>query len=548
MDFSDKALKEDVQKGELIMGTLWYGGTIYTMRNEGERVNAIYTDDGYIKETGDRQRLFVKYKDSIREEKNLEGSTMFPGMVDSHLHIIGHGEKLYHLDLSAMTSPAKVKDALKERSQHLKAGEWLVGEGWNENQWEDPRVLHKDELDHICPENPMILSRVCRHALLANTKAMELGGVDNQTKDPQGGVIMRDSTGEATGYFLDTAQELIKNATPEITKGFLTRLIQTAVDDLVSKGLVGGHSEDLHYYGGFQKTFDAFINAIDGVKRKFKAHLLVHHEVLNDMKQAGLDYGLGTDYVELGAVKIFTDGALGGRTAWLSDSYSDDADNYGISIHEEENLELLIKRARANGLPVAVHAIGDQAVWAIVKLIEKHPLTNGRRDRIIHAQILNPELYERLQKLDVVLDIQPVFVASDFPWVMERIGKTRTEHAYPWKTLLYKDIACAGGSDAPIEDVDPLLGIQAAVSRRSNIDNMVYNEDEELSVYEAITLYTKGSAYAIGQEEKRGVIAPGYTADFTVYDKDLFGLPKDRLTEAQVKMTIIEEQVVYKSE
>ncbi|MRH42846.1 amidohydrolase family protein [Aquibacillus halophilus] len=530
------------------MGILWYGGKIYTMKSEEDQVEAVFTNKGFIVDTGTFDELNNKYRNDINQITDLQGNVMYPGFVDSHLHIIGHGEKLIRLDLSMMTSPEQVLESLKERAKHLSGDEWLIGEGWNENQWEDPRIIHKSELDEICPNNPMMLTRVCRHAVLANSKAINSANIDRHTEDPQGGKIVRDDNGVAIGYFLDTAQELIKEGIPDVSEQYLTSVVKASVDDLLSKGLVGGHSEDLNYYGGFKKTLNAFTNAIDGEDRKFRTNLLVHHEVLDDMENEGLSYNEGTDFIQLGAVKIFSDGALGGRTAWLSEPYEDDQDNYGIAIHNIENLEELVKKVREKGMPIAVHAIGDQAALTVAKLIQRYPLQNGRRDRIIHAQIVNEELIELLKTIDVVLDIQPTFVASDFPWIIERIGSRRVRYAYAWKTLIENGIPCAGGSDAPIEEVNPLLGIEAAVLRRSNIDGGYYNETEQLTVYEAVSLYTKGSAYVISHENDRGQIAPGFTADFTVFNQDLFTIAPEKITTSKVEMTIINEQIVYQKQ
>ncbi|WP_117170574.1 amidohydrolase [Paraliobacillus sediminis] len=529
------------------MGTLWYGGTIYTMKEEGEIVEAIYTENGEIIAGDQIHILKEKYAMFITDYQDLKGNVMFPGFVDSHLHIIGHGEKIIHLDLSKMTSPEQVLVAVKERIHVLDEGVWLIGEGWNENQWEDPRVINKTELDEITTNHPIMLTRVCRHAIIANSKAMELANVDKEVMDPQGGKVIRDKSGELTGYFLDNAQDMVKQAIPDISEKELRNLVTTSVDDLLRLGLVGGHSEDLAYYGvdSFQKTWQAFHAGIDGMARKFRAHLLVHHEVIEDMDEQGLGYGSGNKYVSLGAMKIFSDGALGGRTAWLQEAYSDDKTNYGIAIHRSENIEILIKRARQLEMPIAVHAIGDQAILTIAKLLAKFPLKNARRDRIIHSLVINPGVINALKQINVVLDIQPTFVASDFPWVIERLGKVRANNSYPWKTFLQEGIPCAAGSDAPIEEVDPLLGIEAFVLRKSSLDGAIYNEKEQLSIYEAVSLYTKGSAYVINHEHDRGIIASGYVADFTIFDQDLFKVDKESIRNIKVEKTVVDGTIVY---
>ncbi|UOR11920.1 amidohydrolase [Halobacillus amylolyticus] len=524
---------------------LWYGGKIYTMKTEGEWVEAVISDGGTIVATGQTQDLYTSYQESITEEINLKGAVMYPGFTDSHLHIIGHGERLMRLDLSFMKSAEEVKQALSLHAEQLDKGDWIIGEGWNENQWEDKRIIHKDELDELTSNHPIVLTRVCRHALLANSKAMELAGVNRQTPDPQGGVIVRDGQLEPMGYFHDQAQDLIKQAMPEVTLEYLRKATGLAVSDMHAHGLVGGHSEDLNYYGGFKKTYDAFTEVINGDDVKFRAHLLVHNGVLEDMDEEGLGFKKGTEFVELGAVKIFTDGALGGRTAWLADDYADDEGNRGVAIYTEDQLKEIVLKARKRNMPIAVHAIGDAATEAIANVIMEYPLQTGERDRIIHAQILSPGLIDKLKRLNVILDIQPTFVASDFPWVMDRLGHVRLKTSYSWKTLLDAGIVCAGGSDAPIEEINPLLGIRAAVDRRASYDNQVYQTEERLSVYEAISLYTKGSAYAIGREDLQGMIETNFVADFTILDRDLFALKPHELADAMVTMTVVDGEIMY---
>lgn len=531
------------------MGELWYGGTIYTMEKSHEKVEAVLTQNGRIIAAGEEKELRNLYSTSIVEEIFLDGNVMYPGFVDSHLHIIGHGEKLMRLDLSSMTSFNEMKEALMNHAQKLEEGEWLVGEGWNENLWKDTTIPHWSQLDDITSKHPIMLTRVCRHALLANSMAMELAGVSSESRDPQGGKIVRDGNGEPSGYFHDTAQDMIKGAMPEIKQEYLEKAIQLAVEDLLKKGIVGGHTEDLSYYGGFHKTHQAYLNVLNGENTKFRAHLLVHHEVLEDMLAMGHSYKSGTDFVEFGAVKIFADGAIGGRTAWLSEAYEDHPGNFGMPIHKDEDLKNLVKKARKNELPIAVHTIGDQAVEAVVNAILEYPLNQEKvRDRIIHAQFLQDHQYTKLKESGAVIDIQPTFVSSDFPWVIERIGERRLKNAYPWKQLLTHNIPCAGGSDAPIEEVNPLLGIKSAVLRKSDYDQQVYGKAEQLTIFEAISLYTTGSAYAIGEEEKRGKIAVGYAADFTVLDQDLFTIDPEQIDNVNVHLTVVDGDILYRQQ
>lgn len=527
------------------MSTLWYGGKIYTMTEENDIVEAVVTDNGKIIDLGNKETLIHMYKDKITKWEDLNGSVMYPGFVDSHLHIIGHGEKLMHIDLSQMQSKEEVLEKVAERATELDMDEWLIAEGWNENQWDEKEIIHRKELDSVCKDNPVMLTRICRHAVIVNSKALQLAHICKDTENPQGGKIIKDDSGEPTGYLLDQAQELIKNVIPPISDQLLRKTTERAIQDLLSKGLVGGHTEDLAYYDGFARTLQAYQSILPSTFL-FRAHLLVHHEVFQEMIQSGYVYGDGGEYTELGAMKIFSDGALGGRTAWLSEAYEDDSNNKGIPIHHQDDLEKLIIQARKQNHPIAIHAIGDKASEVVAKLIKKYPLTNGLRDRIIHAQVTNPDVIQLLKEIDVVLDIQPTFVASDFPWVIERIGESRAKQAYAWKTFLENGIHCAAGSDAPIEEVHPILGIDAFVNRVSSIDNQTYYPEQCLSVYEAVSLYTKGSAYVIGHEHDRGMIAKGYVADFTLLAEDLFAIDPIHIKDVQVVGTIVNEQWMYK--
>ncbi len=532
-------------KGRKSLGTLWFGGKIYTLDQENETVEAVYTEGGRIKKTGTEAELRSLFGSQINERRDLKGHVMIPGFVDSHLHMIGHGEKLLRLDLSQSQSAEEMKRLLLEKVSNASSDEWIIGEGWNENNFADRKIFHRDELDEISPNHPMMLTRVCRHAILANSIALDLAGITDETKDPEGGVIMRDSNGKATGYLLDRAQELVKNAMPEVSIGFLERALSSSVDDLVSKGVTGGHSEDLNYYGGFTRTYETFMNVING-KRKFRANLLVHHEVIDEMRRQGLGYGDGTEYVELGAMKIFADGALGGRTALLSHPYNDSPDTSGVAIHSIEGLTTLVREARTHDMPVAIHVIGDLALEYAIEAIEQFPAPYGLRDRLIHTQVVRPDLIDRLNQLSVILDIQPRFVASDFPWVMERLGEERMAMSFAWKTLLHSGIPIAGGSDAPIEPVDPLLGIHAAVTRkRPNDTHEGYYPEQKLSMFEAVSLFTTGSAYAIGREDERGKIMENYDADFTVLNRDIFACDSDLLLQTKAVMTVVNESVVY---
>ncbi|MDM5156814.1 amidohydrolase [Bacillus sp. DX1.1] len=518
------------------MGEIWHGGNIYTMQEEKEKVEAVYVEDGVIIDTGNKGDLERRYQPE--KVQRLEGKTMIPGLVDSHMHLIGHGERLLRLDVSSCTSYQEMLVLVAERVKETTEDTWIIGEGWNENNFTDTKSVHVRDLDAISKEHPILLKRVCRHVTWVNSYILEKAKITSETPDPKGGKVGRGSSNELTGLLYEQAQDLIKHIQPEINEAYLQRALQTAVQDCWKYGLVGGHTEDLNYYGGFQKTYNAFSHVIKELP--FKAHLLVHHKVAEERKEYENQH-----YIEFGAMKIFSDGSLGGRTALLSEPYEDAKETNGVAIFSREELAELVKKARNLHMPVAIHTIGDLSLQYVIDALELYPPEEGLRDRIIHCQLAREALIERMKHLQVIVDIQPVFASSDFPSVIEKLGKRRLRYAYAWKTLLGAGLHCSGGSDAPIEQVNPLLGIYSAVTRKSFIDGTCYIQEERLSVFEAVSLFTTGSAYAIGKENKRGKIVKGYEADFTILNRNIFEIEAEEIKDVQAEMTVIDGQVVY---
>lgn len=533
------------------MGTLWYGGNIYTLQAENHKVEAVFSKGSQVIAIGTKAELEDRFGSDIMRKIDLNGDTMLPGFVDSHMHLIGHGERLIRLDLANCRSKAEVLDAVKKYAETIPNGEWIIGEGWNENLWgANPELIYAKDLDELVPHHPVLLKRVCRHALVANSLALKAASIDEHTVSPPGGVIEKNEIGEPNGILKDRAYDLVFQAIPTVSESYLHKALSEAIKDAYQLGLTGAHTEDLNYYSGFDSTYNAFRHVIEEEGLRFRAHLLVHHEVIDDLINADYHFQSGNEWIEFGAMKIFADGALGGRTALLSHPYADDPSTSGVAIFSQEQLNDLVKKARDNEMPVAVHAIGDFAFEMVLNAIEKHPLTSKGRDRLIHAQILRTDLIERAKKLPLILDIQPRFLASDFPWVLDRVGREREGYYYAWKTLLMNGLPCAGGSDAPIEPLNPFLGIHAAVTR-TNIDDpnqIVYDEKECLTVYEAVSLFTKGSAYAACHEQNRGMIKERYLADFTILKEDIFQINPEQIPNITVSKTIIGEEIVYSLE
>ncbi len=520
------------------MKTVWHHAKMYTMKSEEDVVEALLTENGKITAMGTYEAL----KGMADEEVDLEGAVLYPGFVDSHMHMIGHGTKLMSLDLSSAQSAEEVLTMVREAVKDQVEGEWLIGEGWNENNFPDKRIITAQEIDRLTT-SPVMLKRTCRHAAIVNSAALALAGITHQSENPEDGVIVRDERGVITGLLLEGAQEIVLGIIQEPSEERLTRDLRKSVDDLLSLGLTGAVTDDLGYYGHYRTPLQAFKNVI-GTHKKFRAHLLRRSTVFEQLIVAQATYD--EPWIMPGEMKFFVDGALGGKTALLSEPYADAPETLGIAVQSDAEIEALVQVARSYNEAVAVHVIGDAAVEKVLTAIERNPVPEGKRDRLIHVNVLREDLVDRMARLPVVLDIQPLFVSSDFPWVMDRLGAERMDWAYAWKKLLDRGFICGGGSDAPIEEVNPLLGIYAAITRRKPGElHEGYLPEEKLTPFEAVGLFTTGSAASIGKANCRGKLAVGFDADFTVLTKDLFEVDVEEIVQTAVKMTVVAGEVMY---
>lgn len=515
---------------------LYFGGTIYTMRQQYEVVEAVLVKEGVIQQVGTYAQLAPLATTFI----DLNKATMLPGLVDSHVHLIGIGEKLSRLQLGDVQSLSEMTSRLMAAAVTLAPGEWLVAEGWNEFALPNAQMLTLAELDAIT-QHPVILHRACHHVALVNSTALHMAGFTHDEPTIARSTIGRNAQGELNGFLYEEAVQLVEALRREEGRAYIEHLqhcVTHAVDHLHTYGLVGAHSEDCAYYGHFDNVIQAYRQTI-GVQQHFRVHLLRHHQVFAQMVAAQIQPVAG--FIEFGAMKIFADGSFGGSTAALLEPYEGEPHNYGLLLHEEAQFEAFVQLARQHHEAIAVHMIGDAAAELVVRMIERYPTPKGKRDRLIHACLLNENVLQRMKKLAVIVDIQPAFVPSDYPWIEQKLGKHRMRYAYAWQTL--RQLHCAIGTDAPIEAVNPFQTIAAAVTRHRYGSN---EYDESLSVFDAVHMYTLGSAYAIGKEHERGLIAAQYAADFTIIDRDVMRVSPDEIQTIEALQTIVNGRTVYK--
>ncbi|WP_188454249.1 amidohydrolase [Virgibacillus oceani] len=529
------------------MRKIYTNGRVYTFDPCKPYVQAVVIENGRFIDMGTNEEMQLQWGSTANEMVDLHGKTVTPGLTDSHLHLSMIANKFLILDLTGITSKREMLEKIRVKASTLKPGEWLLGTGWDENLFTDGMIPTITELDYAAPHCPLFLTRICSHAHLVNTKALEVSQYHPSITIPEGGSIVLDEvTKTPTGVVLESASELIKRYIPERSYDELKNAMREAIQYTMEKGLTSVHTNDPLYLGGLDQTYKIYDELLNQEKLGLRCNLLINHEFLEDLKKNGMYAGYGNDTLQIGAVKIFADGAFGRRTALLSEPYSDAPGEYGEAMYDQDALYEIVRSARDLSMPIAVHTIGDKAVENVLDVLDKLPAAS-HRDRIIHVQVLQEELINRLANPNIIADIQPRFIVGDFPWVQERLGEKRIGLSYAWKTLMEAGVICAGGSDSPVEPVEPLLGIHAAVTRRAPGQNHAgWNEWEKLSMYDAFKLFTELGAYPTNEETVKGTISRGKLADMTVYSKNPFEMEDpDELLKTDIDMTIIGGEIKY---
>ncbi|MFD2044829.1 amidohydrolase [Ornithinibacillus salinisoli] len=529
------------------MRKIYTNGNIYTFDFTKPNVEAVVIENGRFIDMGSTKDMLLHWDSPTSEVISLEGKTVTPGLVDSHLHLSMIADKFINLDLTGVRSKIEMLEKVQAKAKTLNPNEWLLGFGWDENLFTDGTIPTIHELDHVAPNNPLLISRICSHANVINSSALRVSNYHPTMTIPEGGSIVLDEvTKQPTGLVLESAAEIFKQHIPEKSYTDLKSAMRQAIQFSIQQGLTSVHTNDPLHLGGLHQTYQIYHELLNEEGLGLRSNLLINHEFLEDLRDAGMYAGYGNETLKIGAVKIFADGAFGRRTALLSEEYADDPGNYGEAMYDQETLFTLIKKSRDLSMPIAVHTIGDQALKNVLDILDQFP-TVAHRDRLIHTQVLTKDLIKRLANPSRIADIQPRFLVGDFPWVQERLGKNRIPLSYAWKSLMDAGVICAGGSDSPVEPADPLLGIHAAVTRKApGQTHHGWNPSEKLSMYEAFRLFTELAAYPTNEETIKGTISRGKLADMTVYSKDPFMMEDaDELLQTEVEQTIIGGDIQY---
>jgi predicted amidohydrolase YtcJ len=504
-----------------------YNGRIYPTVQRGACFEALAVWRGRVTDLGsNRNILRLEVKNTAK--KNLHGKTVLPGFCDSHIHLLGYGMLLRTLDLSKTSSIEEIKKRVANTSSLKNNDKWILGRGWDDEKLREHRYPDRRDLDQAT-SSAVLLKRVCGHVAVANSKALSIAGISDDTPDPRGGIILRDSHGKPNGVLKERAIELVEKVVPQFVDETRKALV-IASRKLAKLGITSLHCivSDLNE-----------LIELRWLKREGEIpqsiYAIVPLSLLEQLTSLGLATERGEEGFRIGGLKLYLDGSLGARTAALNAPYNDDPNSNGMLTMTKEELERVAVKATEAKFQLCIHSIGDRAVELAIQVFDRSVgarLCKRLRHRIEHASLVTKDSILKMQRLGIIASVQPRFVYSD-SWARERLGPERMRNLYPFASLSRKGIVVAAGSDCPVEDPNPFEGIWSAIAR-PGLDGR-----EALRVSQALAAYSRNAAYASFCEDERGSLEPGKTADMVVVDRDPFECSPDSLRETRVLETII---------
>jgi len=527
-------------------------GTIYTANDKQPKAEALAASGGKIVFVGSNAEA-DGFIDASTKIIDLHGNTATPGLTDSHYHLPGVGQRERTLNLES-TKATNLEDFLEKVSKAASAkkpGEWLTGRGWIESEWPTPVFPTRLQLDKVAPANPVYLVRADGHAAVVNSTALKLAGITATTKNPPGGEIMRDASGEPNGMIVDNAKTLIESRIPPETEGDHVQNLVVGIAKTIEQGWT-----TVHVPGG---DF-AEIERLKKLYESGAAKLRVYYAVSGPGPEArklldqGASIGLYDHRLTVRSIKLYMDGALGSMGAALLENY-EGRDSKGFFVNKPEDLYRIIEEGLHKGVQIMTHAIGDAANREVLNLYEKAltAVPAGERKvqdprlRIEHAQIFHPDDLLRPARLGVICSMQPSHAITDLHFAPSRLGMDRLRGAYAWRTFIDSGVKIAGGSDAPVERGDPRIEFYAAVTRKDlkGFQGEGWHPELKVTRDEALKMFTIWPAYAAFEEDLKGTLEPGKLADLTIFSKDIMTVPETEILNAATVMTIINGEIVY---
>ncbi len=515
---------------------------VYTLSPGNPRASAVALSGERIAAVGDNSLRSLAGPDTAIDD--LGGATLLPGLTDAHIHWQGTASALKEIDLFDTPTKDEAVRRVAEAARHARPGVWLVGRGWAQASWPGGEFPAAADLDAVAPQNPAYLTARSGHAAWVNSAALREAGITGTTPNPPGGVIQRDNTGHATGILFEApVMDMVGSLIPTLTAAELAELMEQAQTLAWKSGLTGIHDFD------DPEAFEAMQILHEQGRLGLRVVKNINRPYIESAMKLRLRWGFGDDWLRLGSLKLFSDGALGPRTALMIEPYEGEPDNRGVAVLDKEEMVELVSVASRAGFPSAIHAIGDRAVHDVLDVyatVRREEAERGihpteRRHRIEHVQLIHPDDAHRLAELDVIASMQPIHATSDYP-MADRYWGARSRWSYNARLQLDMGARLAFGSDSPVEPFEPLKGIHAAVTRRradGSPGPSGWYPDARLTMDEALRGFTQGPAYAAGMEDRLGMIAPGYLADLVVFDRDLFTTPPDELLAVRVLGTMV---------
>jgi hypothetical protein len=527
-----------------MIDTILYNGTIITLDDNQPRVSALAISMGRIFAIGsDDDVLNLATLTTVKH--NLNGKFVIPGLTDAHLHFEWLSRSLSAVDLYEVPSKDEALRRVADFAEKHPDHEWILGRGWSQDLWEGGAFPTAADLDAVTGNRPAYFSAKSGHAGWMNTAAMRLAGVNASTPDPEGGHVIKDEKGQPTGALLESAMEYVQNVLPVLTPYQLADLMYTAQTQMLATGLTGFHCFDNpSSMAGLQVLRERGELRMRTVKQ-------INQDWIEHAIELGVRRNFGDDWLRIGGLKLFADGALGPRTAYMFDPYVGEPDNYGMTVVDKEEMVELVSKASAAGLPSTIHAIGDRAVHDVLNIYEfvrKEEAARGetakqRRHRIEHVQIIHPNDKHRLVELDVIASMQPIHATSDWERVERFWGEERKYWSYNMRQQIDFGAKVAFGSDSPVEPFRPFEGMYSAVARRQPNGTPGpegWLPELKLTVDETLRGYTLGPAYAAGMEDRLGRLSPRYLADLLVIDRDPYTTQGEELLRTQILATMVE--------
>ena len=519
----------------------------YTLDGAGKltRFRALLIDHGKVVATGSAAAM--KKRSGNAHVEDGHGRTLLPGLIDAHGHVMGLGFEKSQAGLEETTSLDEAQTTIRAFADAHKDATWVRGRGWNQVVWKLRHFPTAKDLDRAVPDRPAWMRRVDGHAGWANTAALKLAGVDKETRDPTGGRIERDAQGNPSGVFVDGAMDLIESHLPALTASEAATALDAALAEMASVGMtsVGDPGIDLDTYHLYRRYAD---------EHKLTARIFAMiggtDEDFDAISKEGPLIGYDDDFLDVRAVKLYADGALGSRGAAMLAPYSDDPNNSGLLFHSPDELTAMVGKALSKGYQVCVHAIGDRANREVLDSFEAAFKAHGGqnlRNRIEHAQVVALDDIPRFATLKLIASMQPTHATSDMNMAEDRIGPERLKGAYAWRRFLQQGTLIAGGSDFPVESSNPFYGLHAAVTRQDHKDRPRggWQPDQKMTLVEALRAFTLDAAFAAHHEKTLGTLEPGKWADFILIDRDLFKIKPAKIWSTQVLETWVGGKRVF---